>query len=184
MNVETTDFDGIVVFTPDTHGDSRGFFRELLRRDVFEHAAGPVEFVQENESLSRGGVVRGLHWQVPPFCQAKLVNVCRGRVLDVAVDLRPGSSTFGRYFSIILDGESGRSVFIPKGFAHGFAVLSDEALFRYKVDAPYAPDYERSCAWNSPALGIDWHISPDGIIISPKDTKAPVWTPDTTIELQ
>lgn len=181
MKVELTDFEGVVIFTPETHGDSRGFFREVFRQDVFERAVGHVDFVQENESLSRGGVVRGLHWQTAPFTQAKLVSVTEGRVLDVAVDLRSGSRTFGRYFSIVLDGGSGRSVFIPRGFAHGFAVLSDRALFRYKVDAPYAPEYERSCAWNSAALGIDWGVDADERIISAKDSAAPEWDPSMVI---
>lgn len=182
MKVDYADIEGIVIFTPLTHGDSRGFFREVFRRDIFEQAVGKVEFVQENESMSRRGVVRGLHWQAPPFTQAKLVSASAGKVLDIAVDLRKDSPTFGRHFSIILDADSGTSVYIPKGFAHGFAVLSDTAIFRYKVDAPYAPDHERSCAWNSPALAINWPLPSREIIISPKDAAAPEWNADICID--
>lgn len=169
MKYTKTEFEGLYIIDPITFGDDRGFFRETFRLDEFEREIGPVRFVQENDSLSRYGVVRGLHWQAAPYSQAKLVSVARGEVLDVAVDMRPGSPTRGRYFSAVLNEANGRRIFIPKGFAHGFAVLSAEALFCYKVDAPYNPESERSAAWNSDCVNIDWHLPEADIILSPKD---------------
>lgn len=178
MKITPTDFEGLYLIEPVTHGDARGFFRETFLAGEFAGVAGPVDFMQENESLSRYGVVRGLHWQAEPFAQAKLVRAAMGTVLDVAVDLRPGSATYGRHFAIELSQENGLQVFIPKGFAHGFAVLSEQALFQYKVDAPYAPQCERAVAWNSRLLGIDWRVPPADIILSAKDAATAPFDPE------
>jgi dTDP-4-dehydrorhamnose 3,5-epimerase len=134
----------------------------------------PVEFVQDNESKSSYGVVRGLHFQRPPYAQAKLVRVVKGRVLDVAVDLREGSPTYGRHFSVELSEENHRMLFIPRGFAHGFSVLSEEVVFQYKCDNYYHPESEGAIAWNDPDLGIDWGIPSDKVILSAKDAKNPL----------
>ena len=134
----------------------------------------PVRFVQDNESKSRYGVLRGLHFQLPPFAQSKLVRVVSGRVLDVAVDIRRGSPTFGRSVAVELTGENKRQLFIPRGFAHGFSVLSEEALFQYKCDNFYAPQSEGTIAWNDPVLGIDWRLKPEDMTLSEKDKKHPL----------
>ncbi len=172
MEFIKTDITGVWIMEPRRHADARGYFCETFRRDLFESHIGKVDFVQENESMSVRGVVRGLHFQAPPFTQAKLVRVSEGRVLDVAVDLRPGSATFGRHIAVELSGESGRQLYVPRGFAHGFAVLSERARFQYKVDEYYHPEAEGAIRCVDPDLGIDWRIPAGEMILSPKDLSA------------
>lgn len=169
-----TDIEGPLIVEPRVFGDHRGYFFESFSlRDFVQHA-GPVDFVQDNESYSaQRGVLRGLHFQKGEAAQAKLLRVVRGRVLDVAVDLRPGSPTFGRHVSVELSGENKRQFFIPRGFAHGFLVLEDDTLFVYKCDNYYTPAAEGSYRWNDPFFAIDWGISPDEVILSEKDARAP-----------
>ncbi len=151
--------------------DERGYFFENFSRRIFEETIGKVDFVQENESCSSYGVVRGLHYQLPPYTQAKLVRVVEGRVWDVAVDLRKGSATFGRYLAVELSGENKKQFFIPRGFAHGFAVLSEVAVFQYKCDNYYAPEAEGGIRFDDPQLGIDWRVEPEKRILSEKDLR-------------
>ena len=171
MNIIKTDIEGVVIIEPKVFGDSRGYFFESYSQRDFNSLVGEVNFVQDNESKSCYGVIRGLHFQKPPFEQSKLVRVVKGKVLDVAVDIREGSPTFGKHVAVELSEENHRQLFIPKGFAHGFSVLSEEAVFQYKCDNFYAPEYEGAIAWNDPALGIDWRIPVDKVIISEKDKK-------------
>lgn len=173
MNVIKTDIEGLVVIEPKIFGDSRGYFFESFSERVFRKEVADVDFVQDNESKSSYGVVRGLHFQKPPFSQAKLVRVVKGKVLDVAVDLRKGSPTFGQHVAMELSEDNHRQVFIPRGFAHGFSVLSDEVVFQYKCDAYYAPQSEGAVAWDDPDLGIDWKVPADKVILSEKDKKHP-----------
>lgn len=174
MKIRETGIDGLIVIEPDVYGDSRGYFMESFSDRKFRELTGiEVTFVQDNESKSSYGVVRGLHFQRTPYAQSKLVRVVSGRVLDVAVDLRQGSETYGKHFSIELSGDNHLQMFIPKGFAHGFAVLSEEAVFQYKCDEYYAPESEGSIAWNDPDLAIDWHISQDDVRVSDKDRRSP-----------
>ena len=174
MNVIKTEIEGVVILEPKVFGDERGYFFESFSQRDFDAAVRPVRFVQDNESKSRYGVLRGLHFQLPPFAQSKLVRVVSGRVLDVAVDIRRGSPTFGRSVAVELTGENKRQLFIPRGFAHGFSVLSEEALFQYKCDNFYAPQCEGAIAWNDPALGIDWRLKPEDMILSAKDKVHPL----------
>lgn len=171
MNIIKTDIEGVVIIEPKVFGDSRGYFFESYSQRDFNSLVGEVNFVQDNESKSCYGVVRGLHFQKPPFEQSKLVRVVKGKVLDVAVDIREGSPTFGKHVAVELSEDNHRQLFIPKGFAHGFSVLSEEAVFQYKCDNFYAPEYEGAIAWDDPALGIDWRIPVDKVIISEKDKK-------------
>lgn len=174
MNIIRTDIPDLLIIEPDIYGDSRGYFFESFSRRKFEEATGiKVDFVQDNESRSSYGVVRGLHFQKAPYAQAKLVRVVRGRVRDIAVDLRPDSPTFGKYHAIELSEDDHRQFFIPKGFAHGFSVLSEDAVLQYKCDEYYAPESEGGIAWNDPDLDIDWQIPEDKMIISPKDQNHP-----------
>lgn len=173
MKTIHTALPGVLVLEPEVFGDARGYFFESWNQRDFDALAGPVHWVQDNESKSRYGVLRGLHFQKGDFAQAKLVRAVVGRVLDVAVDLRRGSPTFGRHVTVELSAENHRQCFIPKGFAHGFAVLSDEAVFQYKCDAPYAPQAEAGIAWNDPALGIDWRLPETDILLSDKDRRHP-----------
>lgn len=174
MKIKETGIKGLLVIEPDVFGDSRGYFMESFSEKKFREETGmDVTFVQDNESKSSYGVVRGLHFQRPPYSQAKLVRVVSGRALDVAVDLREGSETYGKHFSIELSGENHLQVFIPKGFAHGFAVLSDEVLFQYKCDEYYAPESEGAVIWNDPDLNIDWKIPHEDVRLSEKDKKHP-----------
>lgn len=174
MKIRETGIDGLIVIEPDVYGDSRGYFMESFSvRKFCELIGREVTFVQDNESKSSYGVVRGLHFQRAPYAQSKLVRVVSGRVLDVAVDLRPGSETYGKHFSIELSGDNHLQMFIPKGFAHGFAVLSDEAVFQYKCDEYYAPESEGSIAWNDTDLAIDWRIPHDDVRVSDKDSRSP-----------
>ena len=173
MNVIKTDIEGLVVLEPRVFGDSRGYFFESFNARTFEEAVGNVNFVQDNESKSSYGVVRGLHFQKPPHAQAKLVRVVKGKVMDVAVDLRKGSPTFGKYVALELSEDNHRQVFIPRGFAHGFSVLSDEVVFQYKCDNYYAPESEGAVAWDDPDLAIDWRVPADKVLLSEKDKKHP-----------
>lgn len=174
MKIIETEIQGLFIIEPDVYGDSRGYFFESFNKRRFEEQTGiSVDFVQDNESRSTYGVVRGLHFQRPPHAQAKLVRVVSGRVLDVAVDLREGSPTYGKHVAVELSGENHRQVFIPKGFAHGFSVLSEEAVFQYKCDDYYAPETEGAVAWDDPDIAIDWRIPADDMILSEKDKKHP-----------
>lgn len=174
MKIIETEIQGLFIIEPDVYGDNRGYFFESFNKRRFEEHTGiSVDFVQDNESRSTYGVVRGLHFQRPPHAQAKLVRVVSGRVLDVAVDLREGSPTYGRHVAVELSGENHRQVFIPKGFAHGFSVLSEEAVFQYKCDDYYAPETEGAVAWDDPDIAIDWRIPADKMILSEKDKKHP-----------
>lgn len=174
MKIIETEIQGLFIIEPDVYGDSRGYFFESFNKRRFEEQTGiSVDFVQDNESRSAYGIVRGLHFQKPPHAQAKLVRVVSGRVLDVAVDLREGSPTYGRHVAVELSGENHRQMFIPKGFAHGFSVLSEEAVFQYKCDDYYAPETEGAVAWDDPDLAIDWHVPAEDIRLSEKDRKHP-----------
>lgn len=174
MNVIKTEIEGLYVIEPRVFGDSRGYFFESFSERDFKREVADVDFVQDNESKSSYGVVRGLHFQKPPYAQAKLVRVVKGKVLDVAVDLRKGSPTFGKHVAMELSEENHRQMFIPRGFAHGFSVLSDEVVFQYKCDNYYAPHSEGAVAWDDPDLGIDWKIPAEKAILSEKDRKHPV----------
>ena len=172
MKLTETYIPGLLVIEPDVFRDSRGCFFESFSERKFEELTGlKVDFVQDNESHSAYGTVRGLHLQTGEHAQAKLVRVVSGRVLDVAVDLRVGSPTFGRHFSIELSGENHLQMFIPKGFAHGFSVLSEIAVFQYKCDAYYAPQSEDALIWNDPDLAIDWKIPAEDALVSDKDRR-------------
>ncbi len=173
MKVIPTAIEGVVVIEPDLFGDERGYFFESFSERRFCEQIRSVRFVQENESKSSYGVLRGLHFQKPPHAQSKLVRVIEGRVLDVAVDIRRGSPTFGQHVAVELTGENHRQFFIPRGFAHGFSVLSDEAIFQYKCDNYYAPQSEGAVAWNDPDLAIDWRIPADKVLLSEKDRHHP-----------
>lgn len=171
MNIIQTEIKGVVIIEPKIFGDDRGYFFESFSQREFEEKVAKTTFVQDNESKSRYGVLRGLHFQKEPYAQSKLVRVVKGRVLDVAVDIREGSPTFGKHVSVDLSGENKRQLFIPRGFAHGFVVLSEEAIFLYKCDNYYAPDSEGGILWNDPKLKIDWRIPAEDIILSEKDKK-------------
>ena len=169
MNYIKTEIDGVVIIEPRVFGDARGYFFEAFKQEEFEQNVGKVMFIQDNESKSSFGVLRGLHYQRGEFSQAKLVRVIKGKVLDVAIDLRQKSPTFGKHIMVELSDENKRQLFIPRGFAHGFMVLSDEAIFTYKVDNVYAPQSEACIRWNDETLAIDWPKI-DGILTSEKDT--------------
>ena len=173
MKIIKTPIEGLLIIEPRVFGDERGYFFESYSERDFTEAVGPVKFVQDNESKSRYGVLRGLHFQKEPYAQAKLVRVVSGAVLDVAVDLRKGSPTFGQHFSVELTGENHRQFFIPKGFAHGFCVLSEEVVFQYKCDEFYHPEAEGGIAWDDPDLAIDWRLPAADLILSSKDLHHP-----------
>ena len=173
MNIIKTKFDGVLILEPKVFGDSRGYFFEAWQKERYAVAGINCEFVQDNESKSCFGVLRGLHFQAAPYTQAKLVRVISGAVLDVAVDIRKGSPTYGQHIAVELTGDNKRQLFIPRGFAHGFAVLSDEAIFSYKCDNIYMPSHERGIAFDDPAQGIDWCIQPGKWILSQKDVQHP-----------
>lgn len=174
MEVIHTAINGVVIIEPRIFGDNRGYFFESFSQREFEEKVCRTTFVQDNESKSIAGVVRGLHFQKPPFTQSKLVRVVRGAVLDVAVDIRKGSPTYGQHVAVELTEDNHRQFFVPRGFAHGFAVLSDEAIFQYKCDNYYAPQSEGAIAWNDPALGIDWRVPTENRILSEKDMHHPL----------
>ncbi|MGM9740403.1 MAG: dTDP-4-dehydrorhamnose 3,5-epimerase [Candidatus Cryptobacteroides sp.] len=169
MNIIKTGIEGVVIIEPKLFNDARGYFFESFSQREFDKAVRPVNFVQDNESRSSYGVVRGLHFQKPPFAQSKLVRVISGAVLDIAVDIRRGSPTFGRHVAVELTGDNHRQVFIPRGFAHGFSVLSESVVFQYKCDNYYSPESEGAIAWDDPDLGIDWRIAPSDMLLSVKD---------------
>ena len=171
MEFQELDIKGVWLIKPKRYGDSRGYFCETWKQWEFEEHVGKVNFVQDNESMSSYGVLRGLHLQRGEWSQAKLVRVSMGKVLDVALDLRPGSPTYGEHVAQILSQEGGEQLFIPRGFAHGFVVLSDLAQFQYKVDNVYAPQSEMTIAFDDPDLGIDWCIGRDEMLLSDKDKK-------------
>jgi len=174
MDYKETDIEGVFILEPRVYGDARGYFMEAWKRQDFEEHVGHVDFIQDNESLSCRGVLRGLHYQKGEYSQAKLVRVIKGRVLDVAVDIRRHSPTFCQHVMVELSEDNKRQFFIPRGFAHGFLVLSDEAIFTYKVDNVYAPQAEAGICWNDPELGIDWPIDAAEVLASEKDLKQPL----------
>ena len=169
MEVIKTAIEGVFIIEPRLFKDDRGYFFESFSQREFNEKIRKVNFVQDNESKSGYGVLRGLHFQKPPYAQSKLVRVIKGAVLDVAVDIRKGSPTFGKYVSVELTEDNHRQFFIPRGFAHGFSVLTDEVIFQYKCDNFYAPQHEGAIAWDDPDLGIDWKIPVDKILLSEKD---------------
>lgn len=173
MNIIKTSIEGVVILEPRIFADDRGYFFESFSQKVFDELVRPIRFVQDNESKSKYGVLRGLHFQKGEHAQSKLVRVVKGQVWDVAVDIRRGSPTFGKYVSVELSEENKRQFFIPRGFAHGFAVLSQEAIFQYKCDHYYAPESEGAIAWNDPDIGIDWPVAASDILLSEKDKKHP-----------
>lgn len=174
MDVIKTNIEGVVIIEPRIFKDARGYFFESFSQREFDEKVKPVTFVQDNESMSSYGVMRGLHFQRPPFTQSKLVRVIRGAVLDVAVDIRKNSPTYGKHVAVELTEDNHRQFFVPRGFAHGFAVLSDEAIFQYKCDNFYAPQADGGISILDGDLGIDWHIPMDKAILSEKDTKHPL----------
>lgn len=164
----------VVLIKPKVFGDARGYFMETFRQDQFEAFIGhEVKFCQDNESKSSKGVLRGLHFQLPPAAQSKLVRVIEGKVLDVAVDIRQGSPTYGQHVAVELSAENKQQLFVPRGFAHGFVVLSETAVFAYKVDNYYSPENDRGLAFNDPNLGVDWQLPMDELLLSDKDQKQP-----------
>lgn len=182
MEYKETEIKGVFVIEPKVFNDARGYFMEAWKREEFEAHVGKVDFVQDNESKSSYGVLRGLHFQKGACSQAKLVRVIKGRVLDVAVDLRKSSPTFGRHVMVELSDENKRQFFIPRGFAHGFLVLSEEAIFTYKVDNVYAPHADGGIRWNDPQLGINWPIDPQEVQTSEKDLNLPLLKDAETFE--
>lgn len=174
MNLIKTDIEGVVILEPRVFTDARGYFLESYNKKAFEELVGPVNFVQDNESCSSRGVMRGLHFQRPPHVQAKLVRCVRGSVLDVAVDIRKGSPTYGKHVSCLLTEHNHRQFFIPRGFAHGFAVLSDTAVFQYKCDNYYCPEADGGISIVDPTLGIDWQLELSEAILSDKDKRHPL----------
>ena len=174
MEVIKTDIDGVVIIEPKVFGDHRGYFMESFSEQRFNEAVREVRFVQDNESKSRYGVLRGLHFQKPPYAQSKLVRVVKGAVLDVAVDIRKGSPTFGQHVAVELTEDNHRQFFVPRGFAHGFVVLTDEVVFQYKCDNLYAPHAEGAIAWNDPEIGIDWQLPAEDVLLSAKDAAHPM----------
>ena len=181
MKVIETSIPGLLILEPAVFGDQRGYFLESWRQEVLDKAVGrPIRFVQDNESKSRYGVLRGLHFQKGRWSQSKLVRVVSGRVLDVAVDIRRGSPTFGAHVACELSGDNHRQFFIPRGFAHGFSVLSPEAIFQYKCDNPYVPESEGAISWDDPSLGIDWALPAADILLSEKDKHHPTLDQFTT----
>ncbi len=172
MEYIKTEIEGVYIIEPKIFEDARGYFFEAFKSEEFKKHIGDVEFVQDNESKSSRGVLRGLHYQKGEYSQAKLVRVIKGRVLDVAVDMRKSSKTFGKHVMVELSDENKRQFFIPRGFAHGFLVLSDEAIFTYKVDNVYAPEHEASVRFDDNKLGINWPIDPNKVLTSQKDLAA------------
>lgn len=174
MEVIKTELEGVVIIEPKIFRDARGYFFESFSQKEFEEKVRKIAFVQDNESMSSYGVMRGLHFQLPPFTQSKLVRCVKGKVLDVAVDIRKGSPTFGKHVSVELSEDNHRQFFVPRGFAHGFAVLSETAVFQYKCDNFYAPQSDGGISILDDSLGIDWKLPTDKIILSEKDTKHPL----------
>lgn len=175
MKITKTNISGVLIIEPNIFKDERGYFFESYSKREFEKEIGPVNFVQDNESKSSYGVVRGLHFQKGEHSQAKLVRVIEGTVLDVAVDMRKNSPTFGQHVAVELNAEDKKMFFIPRGFAHGFSVLSETAIFQYKCDNFYAPESEGSVAWNDSEIGVDWQVPDEDVILSEKDKNSPLF---------
>ena len=174
MKFTRTAIEDVVIIEPKVHGDHRGYFVETYRKDKLEEFLGySINFCQDNESKSKKGVLRGLHYQLPPYAQTKLVRVIKGRVLDVTVDIRKGSPTFGEYVAVELSEENKKQLLVPRGFAHGFVVLEDDTIFAYKVDSYYSPECDRGIAYNDPDIAIDWQLPQEELLLSEKDTKQP-----------
>ncbi|MFA7026559.1 MAG: dTDP-4-dehydrorhamnose 3,5-epimerase [Sulfurovum sp.] len=177
MNFTRTSIFDVVIIEPIVHGDHRGYFVETFREDKLEAFLGyKIKFCQDNESKSSRGVLRGLHYQLPPFAQTKLARVIQGRVLDVAVDIRKGSPTFGQYVAVELSAENKRQLLVPHGFAHGFVVLEDDTIFAYKVDSYYSPECDRGIAFDDPDIGVDWQLPHEELNLSAKDRVQPKLT--------
>jgi len=175
MTFTRTEIPDVVVIEPTVHGDSRGYFVETFRQDKLEEFLGyKINFCQDNESKSSKGVLRGLHYQLPPHAQTKLVRVIQGKVLDIAVDIRKNSPTFGQHVAVELTSENKKQLLVPRGFAHGFVVLEDDTIFAYKVDNYYSPENDRGIAFNDPSLNVDWILNHDELNLSDKDTKQPL----------
>ena len=173
MKFVNTLIEGLVIIEPTVFRDDRGYFLESYNEKKFDEAIGKISFVQDNESKSSKGVLRGLHFQTPPYAQAKLVRCIEGKVLDVTVDIRDGSKTFGQFFKVELTGENKKQVFIPRGFAHGFLVLSNSAIVSYKVDNSYAPEYDGGIRWDDSTINIQWGVHESEVLVSDKDAKLP-----------
>jgi len=174
MKFTRTEIEDVVVIEPKIYGDDRGYFVETYRKDKLEEFVGySLNFCQDNESKSSKGVLRGLHYQLPPFAQTKLVRVIQGKVLDIAVDIRKGSPTFGKYVAVELSSENKKQLLVPRGFAHGFVVLEDDTIFSYKVDNYYNPECDRGIAYNDSSICVEWGLNPDELILSDKDKNAP-----------
>lgn len=175
MKFIKTKIPDVIMIEPDIFADDRGYFMETYRNDKLQEALGfNIDFLQDNESKSSYGVLRGLHFQLPPFAQSKLARAIKGKILDIAVDIRKGSPTFGQYVAVELSEENKRMLFIPRGFAHGFVVLSDEAILSYKVDNYYAREFDRGVAFDDPTLNIDWKIDSEHLLLSDKDKMQPL----------
>ena len=173
MKITKQKIPDVFVIEPKIYGDHRGYFIETFRLDIFGEGVGGVSFCQDNESMSSKGILRGLHYQLPPYAQSKLVRVVKGEVLDIAVDIRSGSPTFGQHVSVVLNDINKKQLFVPRGFAHGFVVLSDEAVFCYKVDNYYSAECDRGIFYDDPELNIDWMLDESSIILSEKDKNLP-----------
>ena len=173
MKFIETKISDVIIIEPTVFGDVRGYFLESYNQKKFEEVVGKISFVQDNESKSSKGVLRGLHFQKPPFEQAKLVRCIEGEVLDVAVDIRKNSKTYGHHVAVLLSGQNKRQLFVPRGFAHGFLVLSESATFAYKVDNTYAPEFDAGIRWNDKELNIQWDIDDSEVMISAKDAELP-----------
>ena len=173
MKFIETKISDVIIIEPSVFGDARGYFLESYNQNKFEEFIGNISFVQDNESKSSKGVLRGLHFQKPPFAQAKLVRCIKGKVLDVAVDIRKESKTYGNHIAVELSGENKKQLFVPRGFAHGFVVLSESAIFAYKVDNTYAPDHDAGIRWNDKELNIQWDMEDSKVLVSEKDAKLP-----------
>ena len=176
MKFTETKISDVIIIEPTVFGDTRGYFLESYNQKKFEVVVGKTSFVQDNESKSSKGVLRGLHFQKPPFEQAKLVRCVEGEVLDVAVDIRKNSKTYGKHVSVLLSGENKRQLFVPRGFAHGFLVLSNSATFAYKVDNTYAPEFDAGIRWNDKKLNIQWGLEESEVLVSAKDSKLPFFS--------
>jgi dTDP-4-dehydrorhamnose 3,5-epimerase len=176
MKFVETKISDVIIIEPTVFGDERGYFLESYNQNKFEEVVGKTSFVQDNESKSSKGVLRGLHFQKPPFEQAKLVRCIEGEVLDVAVDIRKNSKTYGQHVAVLLSGENKRQLFVPRGFAHGFLVLSDTATFAYKVDNTYAPEFDAGIRWNDKELNIQWGLEESEVLVSAKDAELPFFS--------
>lgn len=173
MKFIKTEISDVYIIEPSVFGDNRGYFLESFNLEKFEENVYPIKFVQDNESKSSKGVLRGLHFQKPPFNQAKLVRCIEGRVMDIVVDIRKGSPTYGKHIAVELSGENKKQLFVPRGFAHGFSVLSETAVFAYKVDNDYAPEYDAGIRWNDTNLNINWGLEENDVLVSGKDKTLP-----------